>query len=289
MNDQSAERSDMMMRTLRLDGFIRSSLNRSVELRPLNGLRAESATRHRSWRQHRTMWRNRRGGGVRGFGMSSETVIEVVLPSAGDPVDRAVSAPPMPWIERGPFGGEIEEIAETVGSESDGRSTIDPKATRGSRPHGRWQARRTICMEEDLALDQHPGSAVPIPGNRRWAGLLRYSKRTGPLGVGPVRVPHGTVPTDILLPDASNLALVLECEHVGDHSISDLLKRFFPLFDACRYGSGADRRTSTSSATQWPQFPRPRWHVAVLGGAGLHSGRLVTPALTLGSSSSATC
>ena len=40
------------------------------------------------------------------------------------------------------------------------------------------------------------------------------------------------LPTDILLPDASNLALVLnEIEHAGDHSINDLLKRFFPLFE----------------------------------------------------------
>ena len=245
----------MMMRTLRLDGFLSfAPESEPFELRPLNVLIGPNGSGKSNVIEALGLLAAtpndlagavRRGGGVRnwvwkGKPEASEAVIEVVLPSAGDPVDREFRHRLSLGSSEGRLEVVNEEIAETVGSEShrevlhyrfDGDATLSVRMDDGKRVE-------LYVVGEDLALDQSILAQRRDPRQypeitwlgRAYSGIRIYKDWTFGRH-SPVRVPQGTdLPTDILLPDASNLALVLnEIEHVGDHSISDLLKRFFPL------------------------------------------------------------
>ena len=135
-----------------------------------------------------------------------------------------------------------EEIA-TAGPYGDGE-TLHYRSGRGDATL--WPLRDGKRVEdyrvggEDYAMDQSvllqrwdPRHYPEIMWlGSRYSGIRTSTEWTFG-GGAPVRAAQSTaLPADTLLPDASNLALVLnEIEHAGDHSINDLLKRFFPLFE----------------------------------------------------------
>lgn len=247
----------MLIRQIRLDGFLSFPPgSEAFELKPLNVLIGPNGSGKSNVIESLGLLAAtpndlagavRRGGGIRnwiwkGKPEASEAVIEVVLPTAGDSADREFRHRLSLGSSEGRLEVVNEEIAEAGGSESDrevfhyrfqGDATLSLRLDDGKRGE-------LYVVGEDLALDQSILAQRRDPRHypeitwlgRAYPGIWTYADWI--FGrYSPVRVPQGTdLPTDILLPDASNLALVLnEIEHVGDHSINDLLRRFFPLFE----------------------------------------------------------
>ena len=246
-----------MIRSLRLDGFLSFAPgSEPFELRPLNVLIGPNGSGKSNVIEALGLLAAtpndlagavRRGGGIRnwvwkGKPAASEAVIEVLVPSADGPVDGDLRH----RLSLGSSGDRLEVVNEeiaTAGSESD-REVLHYRSGQGDATF--WILRDGKRVEDYRVGGEDYGTDESILSQRRdphhypeitWLGRTYSRIRTHTdwtFGSGaPARIAQSTaLPTDILLPDASNLALVLnEIEHAGDHSINDLLKRFFPLFE----------------------------------------------------------
>ena len=247
----------MMIRSLRLDGFLSFAPgSEPFELRPLNVLIGPNGSGKSNVIEALGLLATtprdlegaiRRGGGIRnwiwkGKPAASEAVIEVLVPSSDGPVDGELRH----RLSLGSSGDRLEVVNEeiaTAGSNGD-REVRHYRSGQGDASF--WILRDGKRVEDyrvgghDYATDQSILSQRRDPHHypeitwlgRAYSGIRTYTDWTFGSGA-PARIAQSTaLPTDILLPDASNLALVLnEIEHAGDHSINDLLKRFFPLFE----------------------------------------------------------
>lgn len=247
----------MTIRSLRLDGFLSfAPRSEPFELRPLNVLIGPNGSGKSNVIEALGLLAAtpndlagavRRGGGIRnwvwkGKPAASEAVIEVLVASADGPAAGELRH----RLSLGSSGDRLEVVNEeiaTAGSDGD-RDVLHYRSGQGDATF--WILRDGKRVEdyrvggEDYGTDQSILSQRRDPHHypeitwlgRTYSGIRTYADWTFGSGA-PARMAQSTVlPTDILLPDASNLALVLnEIEHAGDHSINDLLKRFFPLFE----------------------------------------------------------
>ena len=247
----------MMIRSLRLDGFLSFAPgSEPFELRPLNVLIGPNGSGKSNVIEALGLLAAtpndlagavRRGGGIRnwiwkGKPAASEAVIEVVVPSA----DGLAGGELRHCLGLGSSGDRLEVVNEeiaTAGSDGD-REVPHYRSGQGDAtfwvPMDGKRAKDYRVAGEDYASDQsilsqrrgpHYYPEITWLGST-YSGIRTYTDWTFGSGA-PARMAQSTVlPTDILLPDASNLALVLnEIEHAREHSINDLLKRFFPLFE----------------------------------------------------------
>ena len=251
-------RSNMMIRTLWLDGFLSFAPgSEPFELKPLNVLIGPNGSGKSNVIEalgllaatpHDLAGAVRRGGGIRnwiwkGKPEASEAVIQVQVPSADGPADGELRY----RLGLGSSGDRLEVVSEEItaaGPVGNGDTPFYYLSDRGDATL--WPLRDGKRVEdyrvggEDYGTDQSILSQRRDPHHypeitwlgRMYSGIRAYTDWTFGSGA-PARIAQSTaLPTDILLPDASNLALVLnEIEHAGDHSINNLLKRFFPLFE----------------------------------------------------------
>ncbi len=247
-----------MIRSLRLDGLLSFAPgSEPFDLRPLNVLIGANGSGKSNVIETLGLLAAaprdlsgavRRGGGIRnwiwkGKPAATQAVIGVTLPSPGGPPGREFRH----GLTLGSIGDRLqvldEEIAEAegyvTGSEAihyrfrDGSATISARADDGTRIERRETGESLAADQSIVAQRREPRQYPEITWlGRKYSGIQTCTEWVFGSDC-PVRGTQSTaLPTDILLPDASNLALVLnEIEHAGDHSIDDLLKRFFPLFE----------------------------------------------------------
>ena len=249
----------MLIRSLRLDGFLSFAPgSEPFELRPLNVLIGPNGSGKSNVIEALGLLAAlptdlagavRRGGGVRewiwkGTPEATSAVIEVLVWAAG----RLAGLDMRHHLTLGSDGSRLEVLEEVITEAQSserlqglgylyyflqGSGTITALVKDGKRI-ARTEPGETLETNQSIIAqrkDPHQYPEVTWLSNA-YSNIRTYSEWV--FGSrSPVRRPQGTdLPTDMLLPDASNLALVLnEIEHAGNHSINDLLKRFFPLFE----------------------------------------------------------
>ena len=191
----------------------------------------------------------RRGGGVsewiwKGTPEATSAAIEIIVRGAGPLAGMDLRH----RLALGSAGTRLEVLDEEIG---EAESSERPRGlgyyfwfaagTRSIMAHrkggGKIERREpSAAFESNQSIisqrkDPHQYPEITWLG-RAYSDIRTYSEWVFG-GRSPVRGSQRTdLPTDMLLPDASNLALVLnEIEYAGAHFINDLLKRFFPPFE----------------------------------------------------------
>ncbi|WP_423925139.1 AAA family ATPase [Candidatus Palauibacter sp.] len=173
---------------------------------------------------------------------AASALIEVVL-DGGTPTGRAIRY----RLEFAVSGSRLELVDEAIEelrpnpkekafvyySFHGGRPVISPKRkpARGSRRP--LVASKVKLDQSVLAQRKDPDQYPEITWVGETFGDFQFAREWTFGQHAPVRRPQqADLPTDRLLPDCSNLALVLnQIEHVGDTRVSALVKRFFPRFE----------------------------------------------------------
>ena len=247
-----------MIRTLRLDGMLSfPSRSEPLEMRPLNVLIGPNGSGKSNVIEALGLLAAtpndlagavRRSGGVRNWIWKGELAaleagIEVTLPNYGGPPGHELRH----RLVLGSSGDHLqvlsEDIEEEKGNASDsdvahyrfrqGSATISAREDNGQRIERREEGESLAPDQSILAQRKDPRQYPAITWlGGSYAGIRTYTEWTFGSRF-PGRAAQSTaLPTDVLLSDASNLALVLnEIEHAGDPPIKELLKRFFPLFE----------------------------------------------------------
>lgn len=189
----------------------------------------------------------RRGGGPdawvwKGKPRPASALIEVVL-AGGTPTNR-----PLRYrLEFAASGSRLELVDEAVEELRSGRKARTVFyysfhggrpviATRGKSPRGSRRpltASKVKLDESVLAQRKDPDQYPEVTWVGEAFGDFQFAREWVFGSLAPVRGPQqADLPNDRLLPDCSNLALVLnQIEHIGDTRVGELLRQFFPRLE----------------------------------------------------------
>ena len=249
----------MLIRQLRLDGFLSFAPgSEPFELRPLNVLIGPNGSGKSNFIEalgllaatpHDLAATVRAGGGARewlwkGQPSANSVEIEAVLGGESTPTMRNLRyrlnlGPVRTRLEL--LDEAIEEVAPSPGNDDvyfyyrfqRGRPAINIRTVAGDTVERRLRREDLLPDQSVLAQRKDPEQYPEVTWvGRSFATIQTLADRT--LGRHtPARDPQpADLPEDRLLPDGSNLALVLnQFEHAGDTRIDDVLKEFFPRFE----------------------------------------------------------